>query len=104
MHYCVKTGLLTLQHRHPITSTLTVLVSVDAVVSTIQPSDVRVGEWINVIGYVTCPPAAAETGGKRSSTEVAFIQAIVLWSAGAIKLGQYESALDQRRKAERGVH
>ena len=59
---------------------------------TLNSTDTRVGEWVNVIGYVT----AAYPPGSRSMEYLAnttSIQAIVFWSAGSIKLDEYEKSL-----------
>lgn len=79
---------------------------------TLKSTDTSVGEWVNVIGYVTDPEArsgdcelkTASKNGNGPSTDspmMVHVQAVMLWSAGAIRLGEYEKTLSERREVER---
>ncbi|CAD0094138.1 unnamed protein product, partial [Aureobasidium vineae] len=65
----------------------TTQVDISQLLDTIDHQDLQIGAWLNVIGYVT--PATSKSRSK--------IQAIIVWSAGAINLQQYENALISRQ-------
>ncbi|KAI9835225.1 MAG: hypothetical protein M1837_003886 [Sclerophora amabilis] len=164
--YTTSTATLTVQHRMchappPSTSISTstssstpyrtpappVLANIDVtlLLSTLAPTDLQVGEWINIIGYVSLPPtpppppppsppqnqAEKRNSGKGkrhqqreggtgaddgvvgtsklrqsqsqsqkqshgTTVVTAHVQAIMIWSAGAIDVGEYERALKAR--------
>jgi hypothetical protein len=56
-----------------------------------------VGEWVNVISYVTAVSSATQCSDKSSNVQV---QAIVLWSAGSFDLHNYERSLDRQKYDE----
>lgn len=60
--------------------------------STLHSTDIQIGEWVNVMGYVTEPRSKQDRTSEDKKNGV-FVQAIVLWSAGSIKLDRYEKAL-----------
>ena len=116
--YDVRSGRLHLRHDVARSSkpVVSALVDVDLLLETIASTDRSVGEWINVIGYVTRiePPAAAEGSGVQRSTgrpekgktgplcmTVVHVQAVMLWSAGAVQLREYEKTLQDRKDMER---
>lgn len=89
----------------------------------LRAMDIAVGEWINVIGYISelgasdlldspsgtaaVKPEATSTGYGKSEArnveaerEVAVhVQALLLWSAGAVDINEYETAVDRFRSA-----
>lgn len=66
---------------------------VNLVLGALCSTDTQVGEWINVMGYITVPSSTQhrDSGDKKTTVSV---QAIVLWSAGSVKLNEYEDFLD----------
>lgn len=60
---------------------------VNLLVSTLRYTDTQIGEWINVLGYVQ---SKSRDSPAPLSTNV---QAVMLWSAGFIKLDEYEAML-----------
>ena len=116
--YDVQSGRLHLRHDVPRSSkpAVSALVDIDLLLETIVSTDTSVGEWINVTGYVTRiePPATAEGGGVQRSTgrpekgktgplpsTVVHVQAVMLWSAGAVRVREYETTLQDRKDMER---
>ena len=94
--YNTKSGQLTLQHNYPAGTSATVLVDVNLLLETLTSTDTQIGEWVNVMGYVT---AAEQKGqGQAIQAYVSCIQAILLWSAGAIKIDNYEKFLTEQTK------
>lgn len=80
--------MLSLFHDFPPSQTRhTVQIDISQLLDTIQHQDLQLGAWLNVIGYIT-----SSTSRSRSK-----IQAILVWSAGAINLQQYETALVSRQ-------
>lgn len=113
--YEVVTGSLYLTHNYPPTASghqVFALVNVDHVLESIKSTDLQVGSWVNVIGYVTpaaagaaktyTVPAQAERRSKQDAAarRNVTMQAIMLWSAGAINLDEYEKALQMRKADE----
>ncbi|KAL8756875.1 MAG: hypothetical protein Q9199_002634 [Rusavskia elegans] len=111
--YDPTTGTLCLDHASPASSAnaaVTAAVDVNLVLETLKCTDTQVGEWVNVMGYVQ--GVEVEKGGKKtkavrhgggkeaSEGKVVKLQAVMLWSAGAVKVWEYEKALGMRKKAE----
>ncbi|CAD0112533.1 unnamed protein product [Aureobasidium uvarum] len=86
--YHESTALLSLFHNFPSSQDQqTTQVDISQLLDTIDHQHLQVGAWLNVIGYIT--PSASKSRPK--------IQAIIVWSAGAINLQQYENALISRQ-------
>lgn len=117
--YTLSTGTLTLQHAYPPPLHPCANVQVDAklLLENMNGTDCRVGEWVNIMGYIewgaskTRAPQDLEEGKRtrkrkpkaedvvKRGDEVN-VQAVMLWSAGAIKLGEYEKHLEDRKRLE----
>ena len=87
------------------------LVDVNLLLETIERENLEIGAWVNVIGYVggvsrgeeagllgrnqssKLKHVDADTGGKTVKVEV---QAVMVWSAGAVKTSDYERAIERR--------
>lgn len=115
VQYDVKRGVLALQHACPPPPhrATVALVDVTLLLETLAGTDTQVGEWVNVIGYVAAPgdkgsraggaKGGGETGrGRRDDAEgrgySVRVQAIMLWSAGSVKIEEYERALAERQR------
>ncbi len=104
--YSIQTGTLVLKHNFPTSAprSVTAHVNIELVSSSLKPTDTQIGEWVNVIGHITdAPPRRQGTRRTRSlgTGNVVNVQAVVLWSAGSVKLGDYERILGERREVER---
>ena len=114
-HYNQATGVLTLQHAYPPPPSpcSTTLVDVNLLLEGLKAINTTIGEWVNVMAYVEAPPQRLKNrpDGRgcrrglsmvRQKMEVAIVrvQAVMLWSAGTIKLAEYETALASRMEAE----
>ncbi len=101
--YSVKTGIAILEHAFPPPPHInpTAVVDVTLLLSTMKSTDLQVGHWVNIIGYLEARPSwwRQEIGGETVGAKV---QAIMLWSAGGVKLGEYEKALAERQTMEIG--
>ncbi|KAI5274336.1 hypothetical protein E4T47_02557 [Aureobasidium subglaciale] len=87
-HYDEATAILSLFHNFPTPQDRQIAqVDISQLLDTIDRQLLQIGAWINVIGYVT----------PSTSTNRIQVQAVIIWSAGAINLQQYETALVSRQ-------
>ena len=124
--YALSTGTLTLEHAYPPLGSACARVEVDVnlLLENLKSTDTQVGEWLNITGYVQHgkdPPTRIPTGNVggiqnytasrtrgiegRSAKQVANqvnVQAVMLWSAGGVNLGDYERSVESRKIIERG--
>lgn len=90
---------------------------INAVLEDLTSEELRVGSWLNVLGYVrdTTPQAASFSSqqGSQQPNEAppgrlpprpVYIEAVMVFSAGAIALGEYERILRNAQDVERRVH
>lgn len=94
-NYSTKTAILTLEHNYPPGQTLRALVSIDLILNTVKSHETRIGEWVNVMGYIQSKPIHPVVNESGVA-----VQAIVLWSSGSFNLQTYERSLDQQRTNE----
>lgn len=76
-----------MEHNFPKGNWRKVIVDVRLLVNSMTYTDTRVGEWLNIMGYIQ------ELGKDSVEGQPSHVQALVLWSARSIKLDQYEQAL-----------
>jgi len=103
--YDVSKAILVLEHRFPIQSSFPrAAVDVSMVLETIKAEDLRAGAWLNIIGYVhNSAKRTKETrahNALRHDVPLVTVQAILLWNAGSLKVGDYEQALAGLKEAE----
>lgn len=87
---------LTLQHSYPPGTYHRAFVDVTMLLETLKSTDTRIGEWVNVIGYITNPPSGNALQVNNQDGSVSHVQAIMLWSAGSINLAEYDKFLTGR--------
>lgn len=116
--YNVGIGHLILEHNYPRSreEPSTVSVDINAVLEDLTSEELRVGSWLNVLGYVrdSTPPATSFSSQQSSQSNEAFpakvaprpvyIEAVMVFSAGAIALGEYERILRNAQDVERRIH
>lgn len=76
---------------------MTVRVDVRLLLETLRREETAVGEWVNVVGYVL--GREDEAHAVKSVVEavvVVRLQAVLLWSAGPVRLEEYERAVRER--------
>jgi hypothetical protein len=82
-----------------------VAVDVNAILETITWEELCVGAWVNVIGYVRKAPTAAwvkeVASTPASMSESMHVDAVIVFPAGAIDLGEYERILSDSQEVER---
>lgn len=121
MQYTVSTGVLELQHAYqpPLKIPTVALVDVNVILESLRREDMQVGAWVNVVGYVEGvlkdgKKENRQAQGKtvsvkgngdsvREGPRVAMVrvQAVMLWSAGGVKIGEYERTLEEKLKLEK---
>ncbi|KAK5454106.1 hypothetical protein LTS15_006106 [Exophiala xenobiotica] len=99
-------GQIILEHAYPKNAKPIphVLVDIDLVLESIEPSILSTGSWINVIGYTR----STQRGVRKSKAklrqpedESSFLQAVLVWTAGALKITDYEITLEEQRSAQK---
>lgn len=102
--YSSASGILTLQQHVQAHDSRSVVALVDValVLRTLKSDQVRIGEWVNVIGYVTAVnPLPARKGSMRENetfrardeTQVR-IRALLIWSSGPVDTQRYNESVD----------
>jgi hypothetical protein len=99
-------GQIILEHAYPKNAKPSphMLVDIDLVLESIEPSILSTGSWINVIGYTR----STQRGVRKSKAklrqpedESSFLQAVLVWTAGALKITDYEITLEEQRSAQK---
>ncbi|TGO60727.1 hypothetical protein BCON_0033g00390 [Botryotinia convoluta] len=85
-------AILTLEHNFPIGNGTKASVNVQLLLNSLTHHETRVGEWVNVVGYVADTDEPQDIKTRKLGTDIA-IQAIALWSSGPIQLDAYERSL-----------
>jgi hypothetical protein len=93
--YSSTSATSVLEHKYPKDKTVKVYVDVNLLLKTMSAGHTRVGEWVNVIGYITAVHSAPQSLQKVTAV---YVQALILWSAGSFDLHGYEKSLDQQRQ------
>jgi hypothetical protein len=91
--YSTATATLTLDHDFPRDTNVSALVDMRLLLETLTTEQTRVGEWVNVVGYITSESIATKSKGARRWPKKVHIQALLLWSAGSMDLQRYEKCL-----------
>jgi hypothetical protein len=120
--YDVNTGNLILEHNYPLKKTdpNSVSVDVNAVLQDLTSEELRVGAWLNVLGYVrdsdtsspsfsssqlssqqSTGPSETVTAPIRVTPRPVHIDAVMVFPAGGIALGEYERILRNAQDVER---
>ncbi|KAF9880920.1 hypothetical protein CkaCkLH20_01962 [Colletotrichum karsti] len=89
--YSTVSAVLTLKHDFPQGSNVTALVDVSLLLETLKSAETSIGEWVNVIGYVTPAPSGTRTRGTSRNPQNVAIQALLLYSAGPLNVQRYET-------------
>jgi hypothetical protein len=66
---------------------------VQLVLEKIGAEQTRIGEWVNVIGYVTSVSASLAGKSARHDGPSVHVQALLLWSAGPLDVQKYCSSV-----------
>lgn len=94
--YSTASGQLTLHHNFPKPSEVKAVVDVRLLLEKLTAEQTSIGEWVNVIGYISCaPPRPPGKQPKKRNTEppTVHVQALMLWSSGPLNVSRYEACL-----------
>ena len=77
---------------------VTAVVDINLLLEMVKGTDLQSGEWVNIMGYVRSKQEHFNKGRDRAperfkSIEIVDVQAVMLWSAGTLKIEDYEQAL-----------
>ncbi|EUC43003.1 hypothetical protein COCMIDRAFT_7475 [Bipolaris oryzae ATCC 44560] len=87
--YTVKTATLRLKHNYPVLADPVIAyLDIEHVLERAKNTDVDVGTWLNVIGYV-----------QQTKHKAVSVQAVLIWDAGNVDLEAYQSAIQARKAA-----
>ncbi|KAK3679055.1 hypothetical protein LTR78_001508 [Recurvomyces mirabilis] len=91
--YDTTTALLTLRDHYPATAkdVPTIFVSIDNIKDGLDHELLAVGSWLNVMGALRARPQGFKVSRQA---RVAFVDATIVWSAGAVRLERYQDAVD----------
>lgn len=99
--YNGSSGKLMIEHNYPRgTSSLStkVMVDINILLETTKTESLQPGSWINVIGYVQdiLPPKNRRSSSRYSRLveDLPKVQAVLLWSAGTVRVEEYERTLE----------
>lgn len=91
---------MTLQYSGGRDANVRALVDVHLVLAKLEAEQTRIGEWVNVLGYVTSRPLSPAGKLVMHEGPSVHVQALLLWSAGPLDVQQYhisaEALLDER--------
>ncbi|KAF2011052.1 hypothetical protein BU24DRAFT_427261 [Aaosphaeria arxii CBS 175.79] len=92
--YTTSTATLTLKHDYPPDSpTKIAKVDITHVLESIKQTEIDVGTWLNVIGYV-----------EHKKDQVVSVQAVTVWDALDVNVDAYEQAFEARRYTGSDCH
>ncbi|KAK1827878.1 protein ten1 [Podospora conica] len=92
--YSIPSATLTLVHPCPDDrSSVRALVNVDLVLARLGSEQTRVGEWVNVLGYITSVPSVGSKHSDGPRHPTVGVQALLLWSAGPVDVQRYEASV-----------
>jgi len=98
--YSVSSGTLELKHCTSSDVNVTVFVDVRLVLEKLSVEQTRAGEWVNVIGYITLIPKAADGKNASSNQPEVHVQALLLWLAGPLDIQQYQLSIEHPAMAQ----
>lgn len=90
--YDKETATLILEHNCPVGNRIKALVNIQLLLSSLKSHETRVGEWVNVVGYIVGLKGQQDSRDRPVETGIN-LRAIVLWSSGPIQLDAYERSL-----------
>ncbi|KAH7148682.1 CST complex subunit Ten1 [Dactylonectria macrodidyma] len=92
--YSTALGCLSLGHVYPRGTDVTVLVDVNLILESLTSEKTRVGEYVNVIGYITSKQAPHVPDTPHPEAAQVLVQALMLWSTGPMDIQTYEKTFE----------
>lgn len=94
--YSTTLGQLTLHHNFPKSCEIRVVVDVRLLLEKLNAEQTSVGQWVNVIGYVSAAPSTPpvkQSNKRKMGPSTVHVQALMLWPSGPLDIGRYETYL-----------
>ncbi|GIZ42175.1 hypothetical protein CKM354_000545300 [Cercospora kikuchii] len=101
--YHIESATLVLKVDYPGTKskTPTLLATIDNVLENVHHDLLQVGSWLNIVGYVQKPVkfessirnSNSQRSRRRTRRVTPLVDVLMIWSAGAVKLDDYLSAV-----------
>lgn len=104
--YDIHTGHLILEHNYPRSETgpATVSVDINVILESVTAEVLCVGAWVNVLGYTRGASYLSRNGeDKVASSAQSHFEAIMIFPAGPVALGEYERILREAQNVDRRV-
>lgn len=97
--YMIDTATIVLKGEYTASTSpdLTVFAGISNVLESVNSELLQVGAWVNIVGYakprtlISAPTKKHKKGSKPLS--IPSIEVLLIWSAGAVKLTEYQSAV-----------
>ncbi|KAL1854204.1 hypothetical protein Plec18167_000121 [Paecilomyces lecythidis] len=106
--YDISAGHLILEHNYPRVrgqnEPPAVRVDINVLFESLKADDLRIGTWLNVLGYVReSPQGQMQMIAPISSLSSVFIEAVMIFPAGAVRIGEYERILQDVHEIDQRV-
>jgi hypothetical protein len=82
-------------------------VDVNLALESTDPTSLRDGAWVNVIGYTLANPSTNHARSRkrtRVDNQATELQAILVWDAGSIRVEEYEKMLQAQRALQQNIN
>lgn len=78
---------------------------INNILDSVNRNDLQVGAWLNVLGYVRSETQRGDGPVPPSPANHIYIEALMIFAAGALHIGEYEKALrDMQEMDQRSEH
>lgn len=97
MAYDAASATLTLEHNYPSGNGVQALVDIRLLLEKAKEEHTRIGEWVNVIGYIhsTSSDSVADEATDADADGQVRVQALMLWSTGPLDVREYEQSVSE---------
>jgi hypothetical protein len=93
--YSVSSGTLQLEQAGATSTRVTASVDVQLVLERLRAEQTCSGAWVNVLGNITFISEPTTGPGPDANRSTVSVQALLLWSAGAVDMQQYQASVDR---------
>ncbi|KAF4125759.1 hypothetical protein GMORB2_1004 [Geosmithia morbida] len=94
LSYSTSSARLILGHDHPRDTNVTAVVDVRLILESLGYEDTRVGEWVNVVGYVKAKRRGRGPGAGGGGGLSVYVEAILVWPTGPLDVQRYEKTFE----------
>ena len=105
VEYHIDKGHILLEHAYPTEASPvpSIWIDVSLVLENTKSTSLAPGTWVNVIGYVRSTRQTRRKSGShlQNVAQTGSLQAVLIWDAGAVRIGDYEYSLEEQRRVRR---